>query len=83
MLTFGRDQHDVENLNLMTMENIKEIERGREWRLEFHVSRLCEPTSTGCSQYATSLLYLLCDIFWMTTMCCEVSYLYIRLLTQL
>jgi hypothetical protein len=25
----------VENLNLMRMENIKEIERGREWRLEF------------------------------------------------
>jgi hypothetical protein len=25
----------VENLNLITMEYIKEIERGREWRLRF------------------------------------------------
>jgi hypothetical protein len=28
----------------------------------FHVVRLCEPTSTGCSQWATSLLYSLFDI---------------------
>jgi hypothetical protein len=49
----------------------------------FQVVRLCEPTSTGCSQWATSLLYSLCMIFWMITMCCEVSYLYIGLLTQL
>jgi hypothetical protein len=47
----------------------------------FQVVRLCEPTSTGCSQWATSLLYSLCIIFWMITMCCEVSYLYIGLLT--
>ena len=49
----------------------------------FQVVRLCEPTSTGCSQWATSLLYSLCIIFWMITMCCKVSYLYIGLLTQL
>jgi hypothetical protein len=49
----------------------------------FQVVRLCESTSTGCSQWATSLLYSLCIIFWMITMCCEVSYLYIGLLTQL
>ena len=65
----------------MTTETIKEIERKREWRLGFHVVRLCEPTSTGCRQWAISLLYSLCMIFWMNTMCCEVSYLYI--LTQL
>jgi hypothetical protein len=29
----------------------------------FQVVRLCEPTSTGCSQWATSLLYSLCIIF--------------------
>ena len=29
------------------------------------------------------LYYILCIIFWMITMCCEVSYLYIGLLTQL
>ena len=45
--------------------------------------RLYEPTSTECSQWATSLLYSLCIIFWMITMCCEVSYLYIKLLAQL
>jgi hypothetical protein len=49
----------------------------------FQVIQLCEPTSTGCSQWATSLLYSLCIIFWIITMCCEVSYLYIGLLTQL
>jgi hypothetical protein len=49
----------------------------------FQVVRLCEPTSTGCSQWVTSLLYSLCIIFWMIIMCCEVSYLYIGLLTQL
>jgi hypothetical protein len=49
----------------------------------FQVVRLCEPTSTRCSQWATSLLYSLCVIFWMNTMCCEVFYLYIGLLTQL
>jgi hypothetical protein len=41
------------------------------------------PLPTGCSQYTTSLLYSLCDIFFMITMYCEVSYLYIGLLTQL
>ena len=30
-----------------------------------------------------SLLYSLYDIFWMITMCCEVSFLYIGLLIQL
>ena len=49
----------------------------------FQVVQLCESTSTGCSQWATFLLYSLCMIFWMITMCCEVSYLYIGLLTQL
>jgi hypothetical protein len=49
----------------------------------FQVIRLREPTFIGCSQWVTSLLYSLCIIFWMITMCCEVSYLYIRLLTQL
>ena len=48
----------------------------------FQVVRICEPTSTGCSQWATSLLYSLCIIFWMIAMCYEVSYLYIGLLTQ-
>ena len=47
----------------------------------FHVVRLYEPIFTGCSQWATSLFYSLCMIFWMITMCYEVSYLYI--LTQL
>ena len=28
----------------------------------FHMIRLCEPTFTGCSQCATSLLYSLFDI---------------------
>ena len=45
--------------------------------------RLCGPTSTWCSQWATSLLIFFLWYFWMITMCCEVSYLYIRLLTQL
>ena len=49
----------------------------------FQVVRICQPTSTGCSQWTTSLLYSLYIIFWMITMCCEVSYLYIRLLPQL
>ena len=49
----------------------------------FQVVRLCEPTSTGCSQCATSLLYSLYMIFWMITMRSEVFYLYIGLLTQL
>ncbi len=49
----------------------------------FHVIRLCESTFTGCSQWAISLLYFFCMIFWMSTMCCEVSYLYIGLLTQI
>ena len=49
----------------------------------FHVVQLCEPTSTGCSQWATSLLYSLYDIIWIVTMYCEVSYLYIGLLKQL
>jgi hypothetical protein len=52
----------------------------------FQVVRLCELTSTGCSQRATSLLYSLCMIFWMVTnlQCVvKVSYLYIGLLTQL
>ena len=35
------------------------------------------------AQWATSLLYSLFDIFWMIIMYCEVSYLYIGLLTQL
>ena len=35
------------------------------------------------AQWVTSLLYSLFDIFWMIIMCCEVSYLYIGLLTQL
>ena len=49
----------------------------------FQVVRLCESTSTGCSQWATSLLYSLDMIFWMIIICYEVSYLYIGLLTQL
>ena len=49
----------------------------------FQVVRLCESTSTRCNQWATYLLYSLCVIFWMNTMCCEVFYLYIELLTQL
>ena len=59
-------------------------EENREARV-FHVVWLCEPTSTKCNQWDTSLLYSLCMIciFWMIKMCCEVSYLYIGLLTQL
>jgi hypothetical protein len=52
---------------------MKEFEKERK-RMEakvFQVVRLCELTSTGCSQRATSLLYSLCMIFWMVTMCCE------------
>ena len=41
------------------------------------------PLPTGCSQYTISLLYSLYDIFFIITMCCEVSYFYIGLLTQL
>ena len=67
--------YHVENLNLM------EMKENREARV-FHVVRLCEPTSTECSQWVTSLLYFFCMIFWMVTMYCEVSYLYIGLLTQ-
>ena len=48
----------------------------------FQVVRLSDPMSIGCSQWATYLLYSLCMIFWMIIMCCEVSYLYIGLLTQ-
>ena len=47
----------------------------------FHVIQLCEPTSTRCSQWVASLLYSLYMIFLMNTMYCEVSYLYIELLT--
>ncbi len=75
----------VENLNLMRMENIKERyrERGREWRLGFfkwfdYVSLRPYDVANGLHLY-----YILCMIFWMITMCCEVSYLYIELLTQL
>ena len=34
-------------------------------------------------QDVANLLYSLYIIFWMITMCCEISYLYIGLLTQL
>jgi hypothetical protein len=73
----------VENLNLMTME-YKRVEKERK-RMEarvFQVIRLCEPTSTGCSQWAYIFIIFTCNIFWMITMYCEVSYLYIGLLTQ-
>jgi hypothetical protein len=49
----------------------------------FQVVRLCEPTSTGCSHRLHLYYILSCMIFWMITICCEVSYLYIGLLTQL
>ena len=52
---------------------MKEFEKERK-RMEakvFQVVRLCELTSIGCSQCTTSLLYSLCMIFWMVTMCCE------------
>ena len=62
-------------------EILKESERMK--AMVFHVIRLCEPTSTECSQWATSLLYSPYMIFWIITMCCIVSYLYIELLTQL
>ena len=53
----------VEDLNLMTMENIKEIKRERNDGWGFYVIRLCEPTSTRCSQWITSLLiFFLYDI---------------------
>jgi hypothetical protein len=76
----------VENLNIMIMENIKEryIERGREWRLGFfkwfgYVNLRPYDVTNGLHLY-----YILCMMFfWMITMYCEVSYLYIRLLTQL
>jgi hypothetical protein len=59
-----------------------EKKNGRMEAMIFQVVRLCEPMSIGCRQCVTSLLYSLCMIFWMITMCCEMSYLYIRLLTQ-
>ena len=47
----------MENLNLI----IKEIEREKKMEARvFHVVRLCEPMSIGCSPY---LLYSLCIIF--------------------
>ena len=53
----------VEDLNLMTMENIKEIKRERNDGWGFYVIRLCESTSTRCSQWITSLLiFFLYDI---------------------
>ena len=80
--------YHVENLNLIEIIiEINIIERDEERkRMEvrvFQVVRLYEPMSTWCSQWATSLLYSLYDVIWMITMCCEVSYLYIGLLTQL
>ena len=74
----------VENLNLMIMEYIKEINRGCEWRLGFsewfdYVSLHPQDVTNRLHLY-----YILsCMIFWMITICCEVSYLYIGLLTQL
>ena len=49
----------------------------------FQVVRLCEPTSTWCSQWTTSLLYSLYDVFGWLQCVVKVSYLYIGLLTQL
>ncbi len=57
------NQLGVENLNLRQW-NTKEFEKEKK-RMEvgvFYVVRLCESTSTGCSQWATSLLYSLYDI---------------------
>ena len=59
-----------------------EKENGRIEARVFQVVRLCEPTSIECRQCVTSLLYSLCMIFWMITIYCKMSYLYIRLLTQ-
>ena len=43
--------------------NIIERDEERMTARVFQVVRLCEPTSTGCSQWTTSLLYsLLYDI---------------------
>ena len=61
----------------------RDEERKRREARVFQVVRLYEPTSTWCSQWATSLLYSLYDVIWMITMCCKVSYLYIELLVQL
>ena len=41
----------------------REIKRKRMEARVFHVVRLCDPTSTGCSQWVTSLLYSLYIIF--------------------
>ena len=59
------------------------IERGKEWMLRFfkwfgYVSLRPQDVANELHLY-----YILCMIFWMITMCCEVSYLYIGLLTQL
>ena len=59
------------------------IERGRERRLGFfkwfgYVSLRPHDVANGLHLY-----YILCIIFWMIIMCCEVSSLYIGLLTQL
>ena len=50
----------MENLNLMIMENIKEIERGREneWRLGFHVV----PRSAYVHRATSLLIFSLYDI---------------------
>ena len=64
----------------MTMKNIKDIEREEENGEWFSYMSLRPQYVT---QWVTSLLYSLCMIFWMITMCCEVSYLYIELLTRL
>ena len=40
----------------------RDEERKRIEARVFQVVRLCEPTSTGCSQWVTSLLYSLFDI---------------------
>jgi hypothetical protein len=62
----------------MTMENIKEMREE-----ERMTARVFQVVRHSAYIHSTSLLYSLFDIFWMITMCCEVSYLYIGLLVQL
>ena len=67
------------------MENIKEIERARK-RMEARVFKWFGYVSLRPQDVANGLyLYYILSymIFWMITICCKVSYLYIGLLTQL
>jgi hypothetical protein len=70
----------------MTMERYKRVLERERKRIEARVFKWFGYVSLRPQDVANGLYlcYILsCMIFWMITMCCEVSYLYIGLLTQL